>query len=56
MVVGLCPFHHRIVTENASERIKLKKEGQREFEKHYGHAQFMKVFRKNYLEEEEWKE
>lgn len=54
MVVGLCPFHHRLIHRNAWARIELKRDGQHEFEKHYGHAKFMEVFHKNYLEEEEW--
>lgn len=54
MVIGLCPACHRMVHENAWLRIELKKLGQREFEKHYGHEKFMSVFHKNYLEENEW--
>lgn len=50
--VDLCPScHNRVHMENDNE---LKEEGQRLFEKEYGHERFMGVFQRNYLEEQEW--
>ena len=52
MWVNLCPTCHRI--EHAENNEELKKEGQRLFEREYGHQRFIGVFGRNYLDAEEW--
>lgn len=53
--VYLCSYHHRLQGgPGANNPIKevdtlLKRDCQMAFEKIYGHDQFMKVFRRNYL-------
>ncbi len=37
------------VHEKPENMLKLKQEGQRVFEKKYGHVAFMQIFKKNYL-------
>lgn len=58
--VYLCHNHHiygpEAVHNNAEIRHELQRIAQREFEKRYGHAKFMEVFGRNYLDQEEMKE
>lgn len=54
MVVGLCHICHMNIHDNQRNDEALKRIGQRAFEARYGHAKYMEVFRKNYLEEGEW--
>lgn len=56
MVIGLCSTCHRNVTENIEPRLRIKQMGQIFFEAKYGHAKYMEVFKKNYLDEETWNE
>ena len=55
--VYLCRRHHRespyAVHQNRKNRRILEAQGQKEFEKRYGHKEFMEVFKKNYLFEED---
>ena len=58
--VYLCHNHHiygpEAVHNNAEIRHELQRIAQREFEKRYGHAKFMEVFGRNYLDQEEMEE
>lgn len=47
----LCPHcHHRVHCEPGGELdLELKKLAQTEFERKWGHKEWMKVFQKNYL-------
>ncbi len=50
--VKLCTEDHRQkngVHSNAEKSNRLKRIGQRVFEKEYGHEKYMKIFGKNYL-------
>ena len=51
--VYLCPHcHHRVHCEPGGELdLELKKLAQAEFERKWGHKEWMKVFQKNYLQE-----
>ena len=49
----LCRSHHDMIHRNAHKRIELKKYCQKKFEERWGRDQFMKLFHKNYLWEEE---
>ena len=53
LVVPLCDQHHTIgnlaVHNNYFTDIKLKQIAQKKFEEKYGHEEFMKIFKKNYL-------
>lgn len=52
MWIDICPeCHNREHSRNDGE---LKREGQRLFERQYGHERFMGVFMRNYLDEEDW--
>lgn len=53
MVVALCPAHHRMVHgyKGKDLDLRLKQIGQRKFEMLFSHDEFMEIFRKNYLEE-----
>lgn len=52
--VYLCPEHHRTTREAVhicrEYDLMLKRTAQREFERRYGHEQFMKEFRRNWLD------
>ena len=52
--INVCPGCHSSIHLNPLDYIPLKEEGQRAFEREYGHARFVAVFSRNYLEEEEW--
>ena len=56
MWINVCPRCHSLIHQNPLDYIPLKEEGQRIFEREYGHERFMAVFSRNYLEEEEWTE
>jgi len=53
MKVYLCVEHHRGETGvhggNKALDLRLKREGQKAFEKEYGHDMFIKTFGRNYL-------
>ena len=50
LVIRVCAYHHDIIHNHDSALdLALKKTAQREFEKRYGHFEFMEVFGKNYL-------
>ena len=49
MVVALCRFHHRYITDHPKKAEELKRHGQEIFEKEYGHEKYMEVFKRNYL-------
>lgn len=54
----LCYRHHRDAKEgvhglNVKLDIRLKQEGQQEFERLYGHEKFMEEFGKNYIDKPE---
>ena len=52
MWVDLCPECH--AREHSRNEGDLKRQGQKLFERQYGHQRFMGVFMRNYLDEEEW--
>lgn len=52
MWVDLCPKCHKVA--HMRNAVDLKIQGQRLFERQYGHQRFMGVFMRNYLDEEEW--
>lgn len=54
MWIDVCPRCHSLIHNNPVDHIPLKQEGQRIFEREYGHERFVAVFSRNYLEEEEW--
>lgn len=54
MWINVCPCCHSKIHNNPLDFIPLKEEGQRIFEREYGHERFMAVFSRNYLDEEEW--
>lgn len=54
MWINICPDCH--IREHSENDGNLKREGQRLFERQYGHERFMGVFMRNYLEEDEWVE
>lgn len=56
MWINVCPRCHSDIHLNPVNYIPLKQEGQRIFEREYGHERFVAVFSRNYLEEEEWTE
>lgn len=60
LVVPLCHSCHNEPPNgahfNSAVDDYLKREAQWAFEKEYGHAKFMRVFGRNYLEESEWYE
>lgn len=56
MVVALCHICHMNIHNNQENDVKLKKWAQAVFEEEYGHRRYMQVFKKNYLDEELWKE
>lgn len=60
LVVPLCHQCHNEPPNgahfNAEVDTYLKREGQWAFEREYGHAKFMRVFGRNYLEEGDWRE
>lgn len=53
MTVKLCQYHHQDhkvgVHHNRENDLMLKRYGQQEFEKLYGHDKFMEIFGRNYL-------
>ena len=53
MKVYLCPGDHldgeKAVHKCKETNLMLKRKGQQEFEKIYGHEKFMEVFKRNYL-------
>lgn len=53
----LCIEHHTAgpaaVHNNADNMRKLQRDGQRAFEREHTRVEFMNIFRKNYLEEED---
>lgn len=57
--VYLCGYHHNLSSEGVHSNHKLnyelKAKGQIEFEKIYSHKEFMNVFKRNYLTEEDKK-
>lgn len=54
MWINICPRCHSLVHLNPLDYTPLKEEGQRIFEREYGHERFVAIFSRNYLEEEEW--
>ena len=54
MWINVCPCCHSKIHLNPLDFIPLKEEGQRIFEREYGHERFVAVFSRNYLDEEEW--
>ena len=54
MWINVCPRCHSKIHSYPVDYIPLKEEGQRIFEREYGHDRFVAVFSRNYLEEEEW--
>ena len=55
--IWCCDFHHRDPKEgvqyNPERNRKLKQEAQKAFQSYYGRKVWMKMFRKNYLDEQE---
>lgn len=54
MWINVCPRCHSKIHLYPVDYLPLKEEGQRIFEREYGHERFVAVFSRNYLEEEEW--
>ncbi len=49
LTVWLCPECHRELHDHGTHDRELQRKAQEEFEKHWGHKEWMKVFQKNYV-------